>query len=328
MKYFITGATGFLGASLARQLRKEGHEVVALVRDLNKASALKAIGASIIKGDITEKESMRTAMKGCDGVYHAAAWYKIGAKDKLPAQKINVEGTRNVLELMKELHIPKGVYTSTLAINSNTNGMLRDESFHFSGKHISEYDKTKAAAHQVAEQFIKEGLPLVIVMPGLIYGPDGTSMSDDALRLYLKKKLPLIPSQSAYSWAHVEDVARAHILAMEKAAPGSKYIICGPSHTFSEGLDIATKITGIRKPIVVPPVMLKITAFFSLLVERFIPLPEMYRSEALRVQAGMTYLGDNSKAKRELGYDPRSLEVGLKQTLEYELDKIKRNKEK
>jgi nucleoside-diphosphate-sugar epimerase len=225
---------------------------------------------------------------------------------------------------MKELNIPKGVYTSTLAINSDTHGELKDESFHFSGKHISEYDKTKAEAHHIAEQFIKEGLPLVIVMPGLIYGPDGTSMSDEALRLFLQKKLPMIPSKSAYSWTHVDDIAYAHILGMEKAKPGSKYIICGSSHTFSEGLDIAKKITGIRKPLVVPPMMLKITAFFSSLVEGFINLPEMYNSEALRVQAGTTYLGDNSKAKKELGYNPRSLEEGLKQTLEYESAKLKK----
>jgi nucleoside-diphosphate-sugar epimerase len=322
MKYFLTGATGFVGGSLAKQLKKAGHEVIAIVRNPDKATDLKAMGVTVVKGDVTDKESMREAMKGCDGVYHVAGWYKVGVKDKTPGYQINVAGTRNVLELMKELNIPKGVYTSTLAINSDTHGELKDESFHFSGKHISEYDKTKAEAHKIAEQFIKDGLPLVIVMPGLIYGPEGTSMSDEALRLYLKKKLPMIPSKSAYSWAHVDDIAYAHILGMEKAKPGSKYIICGPSHTFSEGLDIAKKITGIRKPWVVPPFMLKVTAFFSSLVEGFINLPEMYNSEALRVQAGTTYLGDNSKAKKELGYNPRSLEEGLKQTLEYELSKI------
>jgi nucleoside-diphosphate-sugar epimerase len=326
MKYFLTGATGFVGGSLAKLLRNAGHEVIAIVRDPEKATNLKNMGVTVVKGDVTDKESMRNAMKDCDGVFHVAGWYKVGSKDKTSGYRINVEGTKNVLELMKELNIPKGVYTSTLAINSDTHGLLRDENFHFTGTHISEYDKTKAAAHDIAEQFIKDGLPLVIVMPGLIYGPEGTSMSDEALRLYLKKKLPMIPSVSAYSWAHVDDIAHAHILAMEKAKPGSKYIICGPSHTFSEGLDIARKITGIRKPLVVPPVMLKITAFFSSLAEGFVNLPEMYNSEALRVQAGVTYLGDNSRAKRELGYNPRPLEEGLRQTLLYEQEKMKKNK--
>lgn len=326
MKYFLTGATGFVGGSLAKQLRNAGHEVIAIVRNPDKAGDLKTIGVTVVRGDITDKDSMRNAMKGCDGVYHVAGWYKVGVKDKTPGYQINVQGTRNVLELMRELNIPKGVYTSTLAINSDTHGAAVDETYHFNGKHISEYDKTKAEAHQIAEQFIKEGLPLVIVMPGLIYGPDGTSMSDGALRLYLQKKLPMIPSKSAYSWAHVDDIAHAHILGMEKAKPGSKYIIAGSSHTFSDGLSIAKKITGIKKPMVVPPVMLRITAFFSSLVEGVIKLPEMYNSEALRVQAGTTYLGDNSKAKKELGYNPRTLEVGLKETLEYEMERLKKQK--
>lgn len=324
MKYFVTGATGFVGSYLAKQLRNNHHEVIAVVRNPEKATALKAMGVTIVKGDVTDKESMRQAMQDCDGVYHVAGWYKLGAKNKSEGQKINVDGTRNVLELMQELQIPKGVYTSTLAINSDTHGTMPDESFHFTGTHISEYDRTKAAAHDIALQFIKAGLPLVIVMPGLIYGPDGTSMSDEALRLYLKKKLPLIPKKSAYSWAHVQDVVQGHILAMEKAAPGSTYIICGPAHQLTEAFDMAKQITGIRTPIAVPPVMLKITAFFSSLVQNILPLPDMYRAEALRVQAGTTYLGNNTRAKNELGFNPRPLYEGLQETLLYEQNKMKR----
>lgn len=324
MKYFLTGATGFVGNRLAKMLRDRNHEVVAVVRNPQKAQALVDMGVTVTKGDVTDKESMRQPMTGCDGVFHVAGWYKVGVKDKKPGWQINVEGTRNVLELMKELHIAKGVYTSTLAINSDTHGAQRDESYHFTGTHISEYDRTKAAAHDVALQFIKEGLPLVILMPGLIYGPDGTSMSDEALRLYLQKKLPVIPQQAGYSWAHVDDIAEAHILAMEKAQPGTTYIICGPTHTLTEAMQIAEEITGIRKPLAIPPGMLKITALLVSLIEWLIPLPEMYSSEALRVQAGVTYLGDNAKAKRELGYNPRSLREGLKETLSYELEKLKR----
>lgn len=324
MKYFLTGATGFLGGALAKQLRQQQHDVIAIVRSPEKAKDLIALGVTIVKGDITDKESMRDAMRGCDGVFHVAGWYKIGVKDRSPGQKINVEGTRNVLELMKELEIKKGVYTSTVAINSDTHGETPNENFHFKGKFLSEYEKTKAEAHDLAEQFIVHGLPLVIVMPGLIYGPDGTSMSDDALRLYLKKKLPIIPKQAAYSWGHVDDIAHAHILAMEKAAIGSTYIIAGENHTLVEAFDIAQQITGIKAPASVPPMMLKISGAFVSFFELFFALPEMYSSEAMRVQAGVTYLGDNSKAKHDLGYNPRPLEIGLKQTIEYEQEKLKK----
>ncbi|MDJ0757212.1 MAG: NAD-dependent epimerase/dehydratase family protein [Ardenticatenaceae bacterium] len=322
MKYFLTGATGFVGGAIARLLVDRGHQVNAVVRNPARASDLKELGINVLQGDVTVKESMRVAMQGCEGVFHVAGWYKVGAKDKTLGQKINVDGTRNVLELMKELKIPKGVYTSTLAVNSDTHGQVRDETYRFTGQHISEYDRTKAEAHDVAEKFIADGLPLVILMPGLIYGPDGTSLSDESLRLYLQKKLPLIPKRSAYSWAHVDDIAEAHLLGMEKAPPGSTYIIGGPNYELTEALEIAEKITGVPRPMAVPPFMLSVTGFFSSIAEIFITLPEMYSSEALRVQAGVTYLGDNSKAKRELGYQPRPLEEGLKLTLLYEREKL------
>ena len=160
MKYFLTGATGFLGGVLARQLREAGHDVNAVIRDPQKASELQSLGVNLFRGDVTDKESMRGAMQGTDGVFHVAGWYKIGVRDKSQGERVNLQGTRNVLELMKELRIRKGVYTSTLAINSDTHGELKTENYHFSGKYLTEYDRTKAAAHEVAEQFIAGGLPL------------------------------------------------------------------------------------------------------------------------------------------------------------------------
>ena len=197
MKYFITGATGFIGGRLARQLREAGHEVIAVVRNPAKAQELAQLGVTPHQGDVTEKESMRKPMTGVDGVFHVAGWYKVGVRDKSQAYAINVEGTRNVLELMKELNISKGVYTSTLAINSDTKGVLADEKYHFTGEHISEYDRTKAEAHKLADEFIAKGLPLVIVQPGLIYGPGDTSTVRTNLLDLLKGRLPALPSQTA-----------------------------------------------------------------------------------------------------------------------------------
>ena len=186
MKYFVTGATGFIGGVIAKQLIKNGHEVHASVRDLNKADELKNLGVKLFQGDVTDKESMRAAMTGVDGVYHVAGWYKVGVKDKTPGEKVNVQGTRNVLELMQELKIAKGVYTSSVVINSDTHGKLADENYQFTGKHLSEYDRTKAAAHEIAKDFIARGLPLVIVQPGTVYGPDDTSLVRTSLIDFLK----------------------------------------------------------------------------------------------------------------------------------------------
>lgn len=307
---------------MVRLLRAKNHDVVALVRNPAKATDLSDIGITVAEGDVTEKESMREPMKDCDGVFHIAGWYKVGVRDKTPGQQINVKGTRNVLELMQELQIPKGVYTSTLAVNSDSHGELRDESFHFTGRHLSEYDRTKAMAHAIADEFIRNGLPLVIVMPGLIYGPGDTSMSGNSMRSYLRKKLPMLPKQTAYSWAHVDDIVNAHWLAMDKGRTGETYIICGPPHTLEAAYHLAEKITGIKTPLFVSPKLLSVSSAMAAVAEKLIPLPELYSAETLRVAAGHTYLGNNSKAMQELGYAPRPLETGLKETLLYEMKEM------
>src|SRR5215216_5612575 len=103
MKYFVTGATGFVGGALVKKLREQGHEVHASVRDPNKGQDLQALGVKLFKGDVIDKESMRDAMQGVDGIFHVAGWYKVGTRDKSDGERVNIQGTRNVLELMQEL---------------------------------------------------------------------------------------------------------------------------------------------------------------------------------------------------------------------------------
>ncbi len=317
MKYFVTGATGFLGGVLVRKLREQGHKVHASVRDPEKAQDLQAIGVKLFKGDVTDKESMREAMLGVDGVYHVAGWYKIGVKDKRDAERVNVQGTRNVLELMQELTIPKGIYTSTCAVNSDTHGKVVDESYRFSGKHLSEYDRTKAAAHKIAKEFIAKGLPLVIVMPGLIYGPGDTSSLRESIISHLQGQLPMIPAEAGNCPAHVEDVVEGHILAMEKGRIGESYIISGDRYLLADAFKLASQISGKRPPMVAPAQMMKVMSVLARPFDSI--LPPSYTSEGLRVIAGVTYMGDNSKARRELGYNPRPFREGWAETVRHEM---------
>jgi nucleoside-diphosphate-sugar epimerase len=317
MKYFVTGATGFVGGAVARQLRKAGHEIKAVVRNPEKAKDLKELGVILFTGDVTNKESMRAGMQGTDGVFHIAGWYKVGTRDKCDGERVNIQGTRNVLELMKELGIPKGVYTSTLGVNSDTHGKVVDESYRFTGKHLSEYDRTKAAAHHIAEQFIAQGLPLVIVMPGGIYGPGDTSILRRNIIDFLKGKLPMLPTQAGICWAHIDDITHGHILAMEKGLSGETYIIAGEPRTYVSAFQLASQITGKRAPIAVPHQIFKALSFLIKPFDSF--LPEMYTSETLRLLGGVTYWGDNSKARRELGYAPRLLREGWEETLRHEM---------
>ncbi|MDZ7269365.1 MAG: NAD-dependent epimerase/dehydratase family protein [candidate division KSB1 bacterium] len=317
MRYFLTGATGFIGGRLARALRAAGHEVVALVRNPGRAASLAEAGVTLASGDLTDKAGMRPAMAGADRVFHLAAWYKIGAKDSTMAERINVAGTRHVLELVRELGIPKAVYTSTLAVFSDTHGRMVDEHYRHDGPHLSEYDRTKwLAHHQVAVPMAAAGLPLVIVQPGLVYGPGDTSAVAQTFKQYLQRRLPLLPERTAFCWAHVDDVVRGHLLAMEKGRPGESYILAGPPHTLIEAFAIAERITGIKAPrLRAKPGLLRFLAALSAFFGTFLTIPETYAAETLRVSAGVTYLGDNAKAKRELGYMVRPLEQGLRETL-------------
>lgn len=321
MRYFVTGATGFIGGKLARRLRERGDQVVAIVRRPADAGDLAALGIEIHQGDITDKESMRGPMTGVDGVFHVAAWYKVGARDKRPAQSINVDGTRNVLTLMQELGIRKGVYTSTLAVNGDTHGQVYDETHVGGPPFVSEYDRTKwEAHHRVALPLMEAGLPLVIVMPGLVYGPGDTSTVRTNLVSYLTGTLPLMPARTAFCWAHVDDVVTGHLQAMDQGTPGESYMICGEIRTFVEAMRLAQRLTGIPTPrLIAPPALMRASAAIMGLIDGFVPLPPTFTGEGLRVAAGVTYLGTDAKARRELGFEPRPLEIGLKATLDHEL---------
>jgi nucleoside-diphosphate-sugar epimerase len=327
MRFFLTGATGFIGGEVAKQLGAAGHKVVALVRDPSKAGHVAALGAALHKGDITDKESMRRPMTGVDGVFHIAAWYKIGEGNLAEARAINVQGTRNVLELMRELKIPKGVYTSTLTIFSDTKGRLVDENYRHNGPWLSNYDRTKWEAHyDIVLPMIQQGLPLVIVQPGLVYGPGDKSTVRETLVQYLRRKLPLIPKTTAFNWSHVEDAARGHRLAMERGKPGEAYIIAGAPHTLEEAFELAEEITGTPAPrFRASPALMRTLAALMGIVGTLVSLPAAYTAEALRVSAGTTYLGDNSKARSELGFEARPLEEGLRQTLRHEMDLLNKH---
>src|SRR5262245_47241189 len=301
-KYFVTGATGFIGGEIVKQLVGRGHKVVALVRTPGKAVMLKALGVESHAGDITDRETLTGPMTGVDGVFHTAAWYKVGVKEPL-AEQINVDGTRNVLTTMRELGIPRGVYTSTIAVFSDTKGVVPDERYVYEGPHLSEYDRTKWIAHyRVAQPKIDQGLPLSIVMPGVVYGPGDTSGMHTALVDLLRGRLPMTPSKTAFCWAHVEDTARAHILAMERGKPGETYIIGGPRHTFESAFDLAASIAKVRAPLFHPgPHTMRAMAAVTSVIENVISLPPALTPEALRVLAGTTYFGSNERAVRELG---------------------------
>jgi dihydroflavonol-4-reductase len=318
MRYALTGATGFVGSHLARQLREAGHEVVAVVRSPSKAGGLAAMGVEVVPGDVTSRSSLAAAFSGADGVFHVAGWYHLGSDHPEQGWAVNVQGTRNTLDAAHEMGVPRVVYTSTVAVNSDTGGQVRDETYHFTGRHLSVYDHTKAQAHLIAQEYAGRGLDVVIVMPGGIYGPGDTSQIGELIRQAAHGQHVLAPAGLRLCMAHVDDIACGHVLALEKGEAGESYMLAGPQTTLVEVLRITAEIAGAKPPVVLPDVAVGASEKVMGLLERVAPVPSTYRSESLRASRA-SYLGTPAKANAELGWFARPLRIGLAETVEDEL---------
>jgi nucleoside-diphosphate-sugar epimerase len=314
MRYALTGGTGFVGGRLAALLVKAGHEVVAVVRDPSRATGLAALGVSLVRGDVTELAGLRTAAEGADGFFHVAGWYHLGAKQPEQAWRTNVDGTRVVLDAVRQTAVPRLVYTSTLAVNSDTGGRVVDETYRFTGKHLSVYDETKAQAHDLVAQAAGNGTPVVTVMPGLVYGPGDTSQTGAMLQQLLRGKRVLVTAGGQVCWGFIDDTAAGHLLAMERGSIGQSYMLAGPPHPLAEALRMAARMAGKPAPLVLPVPAVKAVQAFTGALERVLPLPGIYSAEALRSLLA-TYLGTPAKAERELGWSARSLHDGLTDTI-------------
>ncbi|HLF01904.1 MAG TPA: NAD-dependent epimerase/dehydratase family protein, partial [Anaerolineales bacterium] len=240
MRVFVTGANGFIGSHLVPILIKRGYGVTCLVRDPAKADRLAELGARLVKGDVTERESMREPMRGSDAVFHLAGWYAIGNHDKAKMQAINVDGAKHTLELAAELGVPKIIHTSTVGVFGNTNGNIVDESYRVGQAAMStEYERTKWAAHyEVAVPLQQRGAPVIIVQPGGVTGRGDPSPHVQTFELFLQRIPVMLGPQSGITLAHVDDVAEGHALAMEKGKPGESFILAGPCLTYRQAFEL------------------------------------------------------------------------------------------
>ena len=316
MHYFVTGASGFIGRYLTSLLLAEGHAITALVTSREQARALSDYGIRPHLGDVRDKESMRRGMRGAEGVFHTAAWTRIGSRDRKTAEAVNIGGTRNVLELIGEMHVPRCVYTSSVSVFSDTRGTRPDEQFRYQGKHLSLAARTRWQAHyEVALPMMASGAPVVIVQPGIAYGPGDDSEAARLMRRYVLGRVPMIPTRTAASWVHVEDVAAGHLLAMEQGAIGRSYLLGGEDETLLNLMRSAGRLVGKRRgPLPFPGAALRPVAAVLKALGVVVP-PLASRAERLRRWAGVTFLADDGRARRELGYAPRSLSEGMPDTV-------------
>ncbi len=316
MHYLVTGATGFIGGYLTSQLLAEGQLVTALVRTPEQARGLAPYGVRCYIGDVLDKASVRRAMQRVQGVFHLAAYVRVGTSHRQWAEAVNVTGTRHVLEVMRELRVPKGVYTSTLAVNGDTKGRVVDESYQHDGRLPSIYQRTKwQAHHEVALPMMRRGLPLVVAMPGAVYGPGDHSDLAQTLAAHLQGRLPVAPTRTAFCWAHVEDVAVGLLGAMQRGKPGETYMLCGPAHELRDALSVAGRLAGKRGAPWPLPGRALLPAAWALRGLASVITPLRPAAEKLALGAGGTHLGTDAKARAELGFAPRSLEEGMPETV-------------
>lgn len=319
VKVFVTGGTGFIGGEVVRQLRERGDEVVCLVRNPAKGAKLTELGCELVAGDLGDEAAIRRGIEGCDAVIHAAAVYEVGipASERPAMREANVGGTERVLGAALRARVPKVVYVSTVGVFGNTHGRIVDESYeHPAEEFTSAYEETKWEAHQVAKRLIDEGLPCTIVQPGGVYGPGDTSSIGQLLDQFLSGKMPLIPfPELGICLTHVEDIAAGILLALDKGAPGEAYVISGPAATVREAIGVVADVTGRKAPKrAIPTPLMKAMTPIGPLVGKVMGQPPNLR-ELISSADGVTFWASYEKAKRELGYEPRGLEQGLRDML-------------
>ena len=320
MKVFVTGGTGFIGGEVVRRLRGRGDEVVCLVRSPEKAGKLKEMGCELASGDLGDEAAIRAGMRGCDAVIHAAAMYEVGipAKQRPAMWDANVEGTRRVMEAAREEKVPRIVYVSTVGIFGNTHQKVVDETYkNPETDFTSYYEETKLKAHQVVQGMIDDGLPAIIVQPGGVYGPGDTSQVADLLEQFFAGKLPLMPfPELGICMTHVEDIAGGILLALEKGKLGETYVISGPATTMRGAIETVARVSGRKAPKrALPTVLMKAMIPVGPLVGKVMGQPPNLR-ELISSADGVTFWASYDKAARELGYSPRGMDEGLRQTLE------------
>lgn len=321
MKIFVTGGTGFIGWRLTERLISDNHDIVMISRNPLSVTSSGQKKVKILKGDISDKAIIVEGMKGCDLVFHLAAYTKPWAKDPGIISEINVKGTLNILEAAVECNVKRVVFTSTAGTmtSSSVSGPAGESSspdLHFS----TQYEKTKLEAEGLAIEFCKKGLEVVIVNPTRVYGPGKNSESNSMtklIRLYLKGLWRIIPGdgEAIGNYVFIDDVVSGHILASSFGKPGEKYILGGSNLSFNELFRIIGESSGAaRRMIKVPGAILRQVIYIMSLITRITGVPPLITMDWFEKYMKDAILSSD-KAIQELGYSITPASEGISKTI-------------
>ena len=325
MRIFVTGGSGFIGRALIKALAEQGHEVRVLTRQPDQLNPPPHPAITTIPGDLSEPPLLRKAMTGCQQVYHLAALARPWARQVDEFDRSNIEGTRNILQVSLEAGIKRMIHTSTVMATGPTDGFVADESTPLPRRYLSHYQRTKAIAEEQVKEFVRKGLPAIIVRPSLVYGPGISKRAasfNQLLHAFLTGKPIMIPGngRQRLNCVYLEDVVMGHLKAMEQGRIGECYILGGENITVDEIVILINKTMGIKRKIMhIPYWTAKVAGLIDETRARIIggtPLITWSSVETYR----HSWTCSSKKAMRELGYQPRLLKEGLKPTLQWTQD--------
>jgi dihydroflavonol-4-reductase len=320
MTVLVTGATGFVGSHVARQLVASGNNVRVLVRPKSNFKLLEDLRVERVEGDLRDAGSIERAMQGVRRVFHVAADYRLWSPHPEEMYESNVEGTRRLIEAAQGAGVERIVYTSTVAtIAVPRHGALPNEATQASlDEMIGHYKRSKFLAEQVALEAAKSGAPVVIVNPSAPVGPGDWKPTPTGRIIldFLRGKMPAYVD-TGLNVVGVEDVAAGHLLAAEKGRIGERYILGGRNMTLKEILEALSAITGRRAPrLKLPHVVALAAGFADELYSRLAGREPQIPVEGVKMSRHKMFV-ESDKAGQELGYKPGKIESALERAVRW-----------
>ncbi len=321
MNIFLTGATGFVGSHVARAYAAQGANLRLLTRNSSNLASLEGIVAETVTGDLRNAAALRSALEGCDAIVHVAADYRLWVPDPADMYKANVEGTCELLKLARELGISKVVYTSSVATMgfTKTDTIVNEDTPVTEADMIGHYKRSKWLAEQEALAAARLGQHVMILNPTTPIGPLDRKPTPTGRIIvdFLNKNFPAYV-ETGLNLVDVEEIARMHVVALDKGIPGERYILGGENLTLKQILDRMAGLSGLPSPTAkVPHAVAMAYAFFEEnFTGRLLKKEPRATVEAVRMGKKMMW-ASSAKAEKDLGLQVKPIDHALRSAMEW-----------
>lgn len=322
MKTFVTGATGYVGHSLALALAQQGNQVHVLIRNPQSVFIPHHPNIKVFVGDITKKETISIAMQGCKNIFHTAALVKHYASDPSIFYDINVEGTRNILDASLQAGVHKFVFTSTCGVTGPSLLEPMNETDPRIAAFDNDYDLSKFLAEKLVDEYEKKGLHSVIVRPSKVYGPGIEThliSVNSIIKRFIEGKLTFCPGNLRFisNYVFITDLVKGHILTMEKGASGQKYILGGENLSYAEFFQTIRRTAGIRGILLpVPKIIAQLYGYSHVLQSKLMGKEPVFSAGSAKLfYCNKSF--SSSKAISELEYSITPFAKALQPTIQF-----------